>query len=689
MDETNFLDELEALLREYFHSNKKLAVLVGAGISKPSPSKLPLAGELMMGTLSKLFPLSLQKIIPELISAERVDRRNSKDFIRFEWLTEALQAFDKNLDFLECFNMCKIPNRNHTVLAALIQQGHYVMTTNFDALIEIACEKRNFSAHTLVYEADYARFLNRHAEKPLIKLHGSLEQNGNSSRDSLRATLAQVTQPGGLDIMLERPKLETLKEIIQNHDLLVLGYSGADDFDIIPALSSIRSPGRKIIWINHQGSDLAPNAMPYEEITQSAKDNNGYYLAERVKLLTDLVTKNYRNKEDVWLINLDTDLIIQIIENILGVPKFNQETVFEFNLSRYLEEWIRKYMPAAQMKWAFAASILFERERYHEAFQIYDKLRKEAMERLWTSQNIRQYLVCNDACVNILLRLEKFEDAENKLLESKKLVYLSLAKQAISNFNHQLGYLYFNQGDINFNKRDLKKALLKYKQSISYYRVALVLAKLTRDQQGVCSTLHQLGLVFAKMAATQHIEAIMQLETAQQKGWQTQGTVHILLLKMIVSFREFLRSRGLNNAIRYFRASKKIAKQNGLWNNYCLSAGQEAGCYHLLKQYSSEADILKEVLPRIKLLGSNYLIGRSYGQLGRSYLYLKDFELAIIATVIAQRFSVGQDDPLNGELKSVKDEISEKIGGTTFDSRWEVLNQETTQSLDKILYKQP
>ena len=41
-----------------------------------------------------------------------------------------------------------------------------------------------------------------------------------------------------------------LKNLLENRDLIVMGYSGSDDYDISELLVSIKT-NRKIVWINH------------------------------------------------------------------------------------------------------------------------------------------------------------------------------------------------------------------------------------------------------------------------------------------------------------------------------------------------------------------------------------------------------------------------------------------------------
>lgn len=62
--------------------------------------------------------------------------------IRFESLIEIIKDnFDKDLKSIDYFGQCNHPNIQHYFLAQKIKKGNYVMTTNFDHLIEIALIK--------------------------------------------------------------------------------------------------------------------------------------------------------------------------------------------------------------------------------------------------------------------------------------------------------------------------------------------------------------------------------------------------------------------------------------------------------------------------------------------------------------------------------------------------------------------
>ena len=64
--------------------------------------------------------------------------------MRFESLVEILRDnIDEDLKLIDFYGECDKPNLQHFFLASMILKGHFVMTTNFDFLIELALLQMN------------------------------------------------------------------------------------------------------------------------------------------------------------------------------------------------------------------------------------------------------------------------------------------------------------------------------------------------------------------------------------------------------------------------------------------------------------------------------------------------------------------------------------------------------------------
>jgi hypothetical protein len=236
---------------------RSLAVLAGAGISRPS--KLPLGGEIV----AKIIQLLTER-------AECLGFKLSKGIrnillqIRPEIVFDVLQSNYKlntfnasGLPMSEILSGFKdaMPNGIHYFLAHLLSTGSasVVVTTNYDDLIEkaysFARKLGGFpDARPQVVSTvrDLAR-LNPGAAD-VFKIHGNLDGRPKASPRFAVQHFASVPEKF----------LKRFQRILETNDLLVLGYSGRDDFSLKPLLLSPlpRRSARRIFWIEH----LSPHA---------------------------------------------------------------------------------------------------------------------------------------------------------------------------------------------------------------------------------------------------------------------------------------------------------------------------------------------------------------------------------------------------------------------------------------------
>ena len=197
-------------------------LFVGAGVSAPPPSSLPLAAGLVASLIAPVLePLALPAELARNVESVLVA-------LRPEVITDVLLehlGMDAGRPLLRVLR--GRPNAWHGFLAAALGAGCCVITTNFDTLLEQACDALGARHQTVVGTAvddDVA------AKSILFKIHGSI----GDSLSSIALTVRQVGQ--GLSARQTR----LLRALVENRPLLVLGYSGRDDFDILPALRPSR-----------------------------------------------------------------------------------------------------------------------------------------------------------------------------------------------------------------------------------------------------------------------------------------------------------------------------------------------------------------------------------------------------------------------------------------------------------------
>lgn len=217
---------------------------VGAGVSAPPPSRLPLATDLVSNLIDPVLkPLALPTKL-----ARKVER--TLVALRPEVITDVLL---EHLGIDAARPLLRVlrgrPNAWHGFLAAALGAGCCVITTNFDTLIEQACDTLGTSHETVIGTAvdDVAA-----AKSILFKIHGSI----GDGLSSIALSLRQV----GRGLTAQQTQL--LQALVADRPLVVVGYSGRDDFDILPALRNVErtTPG---LWIVHErDTTIRPVAGP-------------------------------------------------------------------------------------------------------------------------------------------------------------------------------------------------------------------------------------------------------------------------------------------------------------------------------------------------------------------------------------------------------------------------------------------
>jgi hypothetical protein len=178
---------------------------------------------------------------------------------------------------------CGSPNLNHLIIAKLMTKGcvRQVLTTNLDLLIEAALislgwtRKHNFAVYCS--EEEFSRIA---SDLPAVfKIHGSADDE-----ESIRITLSQVSSR-----MLSQSRAGVLEHFLcsDNGEVLILGYSASDEFDINPALSRL-SPKRNIFFVKHEGQLSQPRI---EELPTAFHNFEGNTILCRTEQVIDYLQR--------------------------------------------------------------------------------------------------------------------------------------------------------------------------------------------------------------------------------------------------------------------------------------------------------------------------------------------------------------------------------------------------------------
>lgn len=327
-----------------------MAVLAGAGVSISSPSGLPSGSEFMAGVVEVTVPIELKEQILTLCHPVRRGQKYYGDFLRFEALLEYVRdTIDPGLDILGVLDdsihrIRPQPNQNHYFLASLIKQGHLVFTTNFDVLIELAAANPSVgvTCSPLIDSQEYVKYSLSQCTHPLFKLHGSLKRpiagSWSDCRQTIQATLDFVSQ-SGVDMKFDPGKRAVVQSVLQAHPLIVLGYSGYDDFDIIPLLESIPSK-QPLIWISHADKGADPEHINWYDLE---RDRSTGFQTRACDFLYGLGLSGAREKQKLHLINAHTARVIDELSELYEVVRIEPQTVHDPNRAKSLLAYFRDW----------------------------------------------------------------------------------------------------------------------------------------------------------------------------------------------------------------------------------------------------------------------------------------------------------------------------------------------------------
>lgn len=315
------LHELVAQLRDAYFLDRRMAFYVAAGISKDCPTHLPLGEELKQAVILGFFEMENARDLTLL--REAVKRRTLEEVcgvIQHE-LEDKRQLIVKMAQVLDSNEI--IANHNHRFLARALHDGHLVVTTNYDAMVERAYYDlygSAFPTERICYDrATFERFLRQSQIQAfrrgsnelgwLLKLHGTFHVSDKETGYSVMTTLDRVGR--GLPPTAQ----EVLIQVLRNSPLVVLGY-GCMDIDIVYPVLIGTSSSQPIWWIKH--SDGRTHIYDYgqlkgvlkEEEKKSARDVDMYLHTQTLNILRVLCKRGDQNEGRVWQINALTSQVI-------------------------------------------------------------------------------------------------------------------------------------------------------------------------------------------------------------------------------------------------------------------------------------------------------------------------------------------------------------------------------------------
>lgn len=609
MDLNSIKTKVDMDVKSFFDGNHDLTFLIGAGCSVDSPSCLP-AGRPMMDAIIEY--------VCHLEDVENIKKLSKS--MRFEQLIELFRDnLDYNLKVIDYYGSCEYPNIQHFFLANMINKGHYVMTTNFDYLIERALLKSVDDESTVIpviTEGDFRsnkdpeQIINM-GKKPVYKIHGSTKNiiTDEQTKDSLVATIqAFGKNKEGLNVFQIEPfKRELFDNISNNRSLVVMGYSGSDDFDIVPTLKVLKNL-KSIIWFNYVYEDNNKEEVyeiKAEEITDQIEGNQ---LDKVDQILSEI--KNLNRDTEVYRIDTNTS---RFIEDILTEkPDLNNE---EFSTTPSL--WLKQMFPELDElnKVWFANRLYYDLHDYKNALKCSEKLLQIAEQedsKGWISKALSSIGMINYSNGNQEVAMQNYErslEISKELEDKNQIIYLQRSIGLIlrDNAKYNEAMEYFQKvieiedeiGDIGSKGSDLANigmcymGLRDYEKALEYNEKAIKIF----DEAG---NLLQKGRILSDISwvyrELQNYEKSLKysqegLKILEQIG-DTSGVGSILMDIGLVYYDNLEYNKALDN----FRKAHDILDRLGhkAWKASCLT--HLGGTYHGLKDYEMALKSLNDAL---------------------------------------------------------------------------------------------
>lgn len=596
-------------INDLFPDSTKLTFLVGAGCSVDAPSCLP-AGRSMMDA-----------IIKHTCAETEIEKLLDLEQLRFEGIVEIIRdTLDPELRIIDYYGESDKPNVQHFFLAEMIKMGNYVMTTNFDFLIEYALLQSGVSKSDIVpviTKEDFQKYKNpseifKNGKKAVYKIHGSTKNviTGENTKDSLIATIQALgSNKEELNVFQIEPfKRPLFDNISSERSLIVIGYSGSDDFDIVPSLKVLKDI-KNVIWINHVSNDSGKERI-FEIDKKFLRETK---ILDKVnQILTELY--NMRNANHIYRIDANT---LNLIKKLLGIkPKISDDN-FSLNPTNWLKTNVK--IPDEFYKYFIPSKI-------YNDFGLYDNAMKCLEEILNIAEKERnkkwKYIALNnmgeiyrakgnypealEKCVKALEINEELAVLSDKatILNNIGLIHLGLRRypeamrnlkaalkidKKLGNFSKKASYLN-NIAKIHWEQKNYPKAMKNLKK-------ALEIDEQLGDILGKATCLNSIGMIYDAQrnfdeAKKKYIEA---LEINKQLGNLSGIVSNLTNIGSI-----YLIQRKYSEALNIYQKALKIDEKLENFMDIATDLSSIGMIYNLLVDYPKALHHLKKALKILK-----------------------------------------------------------------------------------------
>lgn len=441
----NEVDEIRNII-----DNQKIVFLVGAGISFESPSFLTtLPQEECLKVLNEIEPEKIEflkkRIRPEIFFQILYNNIGNRALTTLQII---------NPEYLNSEEDIVNPNFIHFFLATMLNKGHFVLTTNFENLIEIAFQQlyKDKKLRVIIFSDEFEEIykeINKIEEGKLIKIHGSfITPDGLNSSQSITALLEQVQRE------IPEFKIKLFKWLVQSYNFIVMGYSGRDDYDLYNMFLETQSD-RKIWWIRHSKDQLLDNWKVFEKeylIKEKKKLEiiPAPLIEEKSKLNSDSIVLEYQNGKVLEVNTLE--FLKRLYPNFKFPVKSGNEKKVKQKMDKLLNKWIKTIDIAERY---YIISDLFENAQSYEDSLIFHDLA--------TLSKIKIIIMKND-----LMKAKIYYQKRGKVNYIKAKKFLEILNKQFENL-----YSFENQAETANYLALVNNRLLDYTEANKYAEIGI------------------------------------------------------------------------------------------------------------------------------------------------------------------------------------------------------------------------
>ncbi len=595
--------------------DQKLTFLVGAGCSVDAPSCQP-AGRSMMDAM-----------ITFTCAESEVENILKIKELRFEALVEIIRDnLDPELRIIDYYGLCNKPNTQHFYLAEKINQGHFVMTTNFDFLIEYALLQLNIPKEQIkiiITRNDFEKYANPldlflKGINTVYKIHGSTMNiiTNENTRGTLITTIqAFGSNKEGMSVFQVEPfKRPLFENISKEHSLIVMGYSGSDDFDVVPTLKKLQNI-ENIVWINFIGDDKGKETIYEIEPTDIELSKN----MEKVdQILSEI--KQINNAKNIYRVDVNTS---RLVKQLLTVNAPTSQDNFSISPLEWLKENINP--PNELMRYYIPQTIYFD-------FNLMDDSLRCAQELLRISERIQDEVMT----IKSLNLIGKIHYEQGNYSEALKL-YKQALKSAEKIEPKEWKAACFN------NIANIYNAWGKYTDAIKYFEVALPLFEQIDDYFSKAITLRNISSIQKNMG--DNLEALEKATEAlrifDQLGKLSDKADMLMIIGMIQT--------SLGNIDAAFKNYEESLQINDLLSDLdgkvaCLNTIGEL--FRIVGRFSEALEYFKQALDISEKIGSLSKRVSTLNNIGLIHTNLSNFTEAMNFYEDASKLGEKLNDPL-------------------------------------------